>query len=61
MAKHVATIRAHRDFHGMSIYTHYTISQKKPFYLAVKHKKNGDYNLILYEKTSSMKAKKSRP
>lgn len=32
-------------------------SKNSPFYLAVKHKKNGDYNLILYEKTSAAERK----
>ena len=60
MAKHVATIRAKLSFHGMSVLTTFLISKRSPFSLAVKHRKSGGYNLILFQKSLGTKIKKSR-
>jgi hypothetical protein len=60
MAKHVATIRANLSFRGMTISTTYVISKRSPFNLAVKHRKTGGYNLILYQKVSAPPQRKKR-
>jgi hypothetical protein len=61
LAKHTVTIHARPDYHGLRVFTDYSVGKNSPFYLAVKHRKNGDFNLIVYEKTSSVaKRKKSR-
>jgi hypothetical protein len=59
MAKHIVTIRARSDFHGLRIYTDYEISKKSTFYLAVKHRKDGDFSLMVFKKTSAMNPAKT--
>ena len=61
MAKHVVTIRARLVHHGDSVSTHFTISQKMPYYPVVKRRKNGDFNIIVYQMTSSLAKRKHPP